>query len=1393
MRVVTSHSGSGAGFVAGCAMAHTSSADDKTPILETFTGQDPMSYKLWKRKALLMLASLPTTIGKEKYGAKLMQFVSGEAESLLETLDIEEIVKEGGEKKVLGILDEKYMPQPRDLLHSALKTYFYDMVVKPGEPYQQFLARLDTSYRKLKEQDVELNATVRGYMLLKKLRLESREESMILTATKGSMTYKEIVDALRAIFPEGKGSSSRSKEVFQAEVNDPTGALSADSDNDVLEVMEAIADEFQGREDDFDDEEVLEAFESYAEVRKKIVEKKKARGYSSGREDPNKWRLTGTMRGKIEVLKSKTRCHLCKKLGHWKRECPSRKGRDQQQAKSSGSNGPAEVHVQEVISLEEEHDGHAEIWEMFRKKSSKATTWKDQGATGVLNSGFADTHASGNRQRLGDMTLRVTEDSNDDQESPTSEKDFDPDVFQAEEVLSVNEVLIGEVKPPIALGQCAVPDTACRRTLVGERTLQLIEEHIGKQGMGIIRKNEKAEFRFGNSETLVSRECAVIPAMIGSRRLLVRASILPGKGRNTPLLLSKEFMKSMGIRLDLREDSVEFSAINEVMPMGITERGHYAIPMFEFDKYDCCLANVVKKETREYDITKIEREDDTEPSRVQARRDPAVEDSVSSDHGQPRADLGEHGPECQLPLPSTRDSPAWRHSRTHRRPCRRHGGWGGHFHPRGCCPDRREMAQEGCANVDEHDLCRRQRICGMDQESHQRQVQLGNATSEGVYHGEGPTKDPKNSGDTGSRANGSGVRRISHSDALDTNAVASQCAHEEEFSHGTQHSDGQDGTSANTWSSSEGGRVDGVGGSNVRHELDSRATRHDMGESGGYQQVADVGGSRDGVEPASGRHHRGQDFQCPGEEPGEVPLQSDQFLEEEMAEKKGIYETKAMDSQSVEKSAEKETSMSRRDRKKLGKNLECLEVLDDVGKEETDSQEQHNMDVCFVTCDCADGTVDLVEVFSVPRITPVAHRKGLRSMGSFDIENGWDFLKAENRKRFLQKLDEQKPRVVVVCPPCTMFSLLQSLNRVRMDPKVYARRMIEAKILWNYAIQICQWQHDHGRGFILEHPLSASSWGEKSVVRLESQQGVFGVSVDQCQYGLRDPESGKPYKKPTKLLTNVEEANCMHRKCDGKHEHQRVEGMTRVAGKWVSRSRCAQVYPKDLCQILVNVCDRYKKRKEQEMLDVHASEFLTDDAKSLEASVRRAHVNLGHPSKERFLHMLKSAGAGEKAIQVAKELKCSTCMSKKLQESPKVTRTRKAEGFNKQLLMDVFDLPIYQQKVLKMLNIVDEGTGLQVCVPLWKGAKSDVIRNKYCKYWKRWAGNPVRALTDGGQEFEGSVQQGFDDDQVYVEKIAAYSPWQNGVCVKDRVESGKLRLRKPLMRFNLGIVEKLMS
>lgn len=90
--------------------------------------------------------------------------------------------------------------------------------------------------------------------------------------------------------------------------------------------------------------------------------------------------------------------------------------------------------------------------------------------------------------------------------------------------------------------------------------------------------------------------------------------------------------------------------------------------------------------------------------------------------------------------------------------------------------------------------------------------------------------------------------------------------------------------------------------------------------------------------------------------------------------------------------------------------------------------------------------------------------------------------------------------------------------------------------------------------------------------------------------------------------------------------------------------------------------------------------------------------------------------------------------------------------------LDTFELPIYQQKVVKMLNCFDEGTGLQLCFPLWSGATAQEVRKKYRKYWKRWAGNPRCILTDGGTEFDGAMQDGLDHYNVRVEKIGAHAP-----------------------------------
>ena len=99
----------------------------------------------------------------------------------------------------------------RDLLQSALKLSFYDLFIKPGENYAQFIARFDTSLRKLKEQQIELPEIVKGFMFIKKLRLDSAQESRVLTATSGSLECSKVITAVRSIFPEGKGPSKSSR------------------------------------------------------------------------------------------------------------------------------------------------------------------------------------------------------------------------------------------------------------------------------------------------------------------------------------------------------------------------------------------------------------------------------------------------------------------------------------------------------------------------------------------------------------------------------------------------------------------------------------------------------------------------------------------------------------------------------------------------------------------------------------------------------------------------------------------------------------------------------------------------------------------------------------------------------------------------------------------------------------------------------------------------------------------------------------------------------------------------------------------------------------------------------------------------------------------------------
>ena len=119
------------------------------------------------------------------------------------------------------------------------------------------------------------------------------------------------------------------------------------------------------------------------------------------------------------------------------------------------------------------------------------------------------------------------------------------------------------------------------RTLVGEQTLGYIADLLASQGLSVRRALSVNSFRFGNDGVLISKEVAMFPARVGSNVFCIKAAVLGGHGSKTPLLLSKELMRRLGVVLDMKDDSCVFRVFNEKLKLCETKRGHYGIPLFK--------------------------------------------------------------------------------------------------------------------------------------------------------------------------------------------------------------------------------------------------------------------------------------------------------------------------------------------------------------------------------------------------------------------------------------------------------------------------------------------------------------------------------------------------------------------------------------------------------------------------------------------------------------------------------------------------------------------------------------------------------------------------------------------------------------------------------------------
>ena len=217
---------------------------------------------------------------------------------------------------------------------------------------------------------------------------------------------------------------------------------------------------------------------------------------------------------------------------------------------------------------------------------------------------------------------------------------------------------------------------------------------------------------------------------------------------------------------------------------------------------------------------------------------------------------------------------------------------------------------------------------------------------------------------------------------------------------------------------------------------------------------------------------------------------------------------------------------------------------------------------------------DICEIFSPPRVCAAAKAAGMRAGWSLDMTEEcpvtgrkWDFRRPGDRRQAKNLVLKGKPEMLILSPPCTLFSSLQRWSRYGPPEVRRPDDWEEAVGFVDFCVDLCEVQNRGGRGFCFEHPRYASSWELPSMARLRAMPGVGPAELDMCQFGMvsRDEKGEAPCRKATRLLTNVVSMrDWMSRTCQGGHRHVQL-----VSG----RSKAAAIYPPRFCKAIVEATD----------------------------------------------------------------------------------------------------------------------------------------------------------------------------------------------------------------------------
>ena len=130
---------------------------------------------------------------------------------------------------------------------------------------------------------------------------------------------------------------------------------------------------------------------------------------------------------------------------------------------------------------------------------------------------------------------------------------------------------------------CAVLDTGCNVNVCGTKWLEEYEDVLDERDRKLVKEGKTERyFRFGDGKSVKALKRVWIPGYIGKEKIRIGTEVIES---DIPLLLSKTFMKEMGMIIDLVDDRIYWRK-GEIKDLKITSTGHYAIAINKCQNFE---------------------------------------------------------------------------------------------------------------------------------------------------------------------------------------------------------------------------------------------------------------------------------------------------------------------------------------------------------------------------------------------------------------------------------------------------------------------------------------------------------------------------------------------------------------------------------------------------------------------------------------------------------------------------------------------------------------------------------------------------------------------------------------------------------------------------------------